>query len=118
MPGGGLESPSPSACLPNSVYSILKTMSHWITAEIGMGSLGPFTRTVHESGFCFTHFTAVQRVACYCPTPGQPWHHAAMDALKTGVPWPTSAADPYNICADAAEFMAWLDGLQRLRRES
>lgn len=87
-------------------------LMQWRTAQVGLGALGPFSRNVHESGFCFTHFPAVQRVACYCPDPSLPWHRAAMKGLEAGDPWPAAAADPYNVCADATEFIAWLEELQ------
>lgn len=88
-------------------------MGKWTTEAVGIGSLGPFARNVHASGFCFTHFPRMQRVVCFCPAESLPWHRDAMKALEAGVPWPTSPADPFNVCAEASEFMAWLDGLQR-----
>jgi hypothetical protein len=42
-------------------------MGQWTTETVGIGSLGSFARNVHAGGFCFTHFSDVQRVACFCP---------------------------------------------------
>lgn len=104
--------PTVPACLAKQSCLTLRGMDQWTTAAVGIGSLGPFARNVHVSGFCFTHFPKVQRVACFCPAERLPWHRVAMEALEAGRPWPRSPADPYNVCADASEFMAWLDQIQ------